>query len=110
MKIVKIKNIASQEVTHEAKFPTIEDANSWINLIESSDNNPFAVNGPYEVVIEDEDIQEITNYNSRKFLESTDWLVLRHIGQKALNLETSLSDQEYLDLEIQRQSKRDEIV
>ena len=38
----------------------------------------------------------------RKQLENTDWKVLRHIRQKALGVPTSLSDAEYLDLELER--------
>ena len=38
----------------------------------------------------------------KKQLESTDWQVLRHIRQKALGMPTSLSEAEYLDLELER--------
>ena len=38
----------------------------------------------------------------RKQLQDTDWQVLRHIRQKALGVPTSLSDAEYLDLELER--------
>lgn len=33
----------------------------------------------------------------------TDWQVLRHIRQKALGVRTSLTEEEYLALELQRQ-------
>jgi hypothetical protein len=46
---------------------------------------------------------EIANGQEREFLNSTDWKVLRHSRQKALNIPTSLSDAEYLQLEQQRQ-------
>lgn len=36
------------------------------------------------------------------FLSSTDWQVLRHIRQRALGMDTSLTEVEYLDLEQQR--------
>lgn len=38
----------------------------------------------------------------RTQLENTDWQVLRHIRQKALGVPTSLSEAEYLDLELER--------
>lgn len=38
----------------------------------------------------------------QQFLTSTDWQVLRHIRQKALGVPTSLSEDEYLDLELNR--------
>ena len=39
---------------------------------------------------------------SIKFLQSTDWKVLRHIRQKALGVPTSLTEEQYLELEQQR--------
>lgn len=46
--------------------------------------------------------QEQTNAESLAFLASTDFKVLRHIRQKALGQELSLSEEEYLALEQQR--------
>ena len=46
--------------------------------------------------------KEISNGIEREFLNSTDWKVLRHIRQKALGIQTSLSEAEYLQLEQQR--------
>lgn len=37
-----------------------------------------------------------------RFLSTTDWKVMRHIREKALGIPTSLSDAEYLDLELER--------
>ena len=48
--------------------------------------------------------QDKLNGVEREFLNSTDWKVLRHLRQKALNIPTSLSDVEYLQLEQQRQA------
>jgi hypothetical protein len=44
----------------------------------------------------------LSNLQYRAFLDSTDWQVLRHIRQQSLGIETSLTQQEYLDLEEQR--------
>ena len=48
--------------------------------------------------------KEIDKENAvrREFLNSTDWKILRHIRQKALNVTTTLTDAEYLALEQQR--------
>ena len=43
--------------------------------------------------------QRITNAEKRKFLADSDWKVMRHIREKALSQLTSLTDQQYLDLE-----------
>jgi hypothetical protein len=49
-------------------------------------------------------LQTFNQNNERyEFLNSTDWKVLRHIREKALGVETSMTEQEYLDLETQRQ-------
>ena len=37
-----------------------------------------------------------------KFLDDTDWKVMRHIREKALAKTTTLSEEEYTDLETQR--------
>lgn len=46
--------------------------------------------------------QDVINAENRFFLESTDWKVLRHLRQKALEVDTSLTESEYLALEQQR--------
>jgi hypothetical protein len=38
------------------------------------------------------------------FLRSTDWMVLRHIREKSLELTTTLTEEEYLNLESKRQN------
>ena len=54
--------------------------------------------------------QELANGLEREFLNSTDWKILRHIRQKALNITTSLTDAEYLQLEQQRQDAAARII
>jgi predicted Zn-dependent peptidase len=54
--------------------------------------------------------QELANGQEREFLNSTDWKILRHIRQKALNITTSLTDAEYLQLEQQRQAAAARII
>lgn len=54
--------------------------------------------------------QETANAEYREFLRSTDWKILRHIRQKALNVPTSLTEEEYLTLEQQRADAADNIV
>jgi len=46
----------------------------------------------------------------KEFLNSTDWKVLRHLRQKALNVPTTLTDAQYLELEQQRQAAAARIV
>jgi hypothetical protein len=47
---------------------------------------------------------DVANGQEREFLNSTDWKILRHLRQKALNIATSLSDAEYIQLEQQREA------
>jgi hypothetical protein len=53
---------------------------------------------------------DIINGQEREFLNSTDWKILRHIRQKALNIATSLSEAEYIQLEQQREAAAARIV
>jgi regulator of protease activity HflC (stomatin/prohibitin superfamily) len=54
--------------------------------------------------------KDLANGQEREFLNSTDWKVLRHVRQKALNIPTSLSDAAYLQLEQQREAAAARIV
>jgi len=57
---------------------------------------------PYSAEVVDARAQQQTNKMHQQTLANTDWQVLRHIRQKALGLPTSLSEAEYLDLELER--------
>jgi hypothetical protein len=46
--------------------------------------------------------QDLANGLEREFLNTTDWKILRHLRQKALNTPTSMTESEYLALEQQR--------
>lgn len=47
-------------------------------------------------------ISEKEKADALQFLNQSDWKILRHIRQKALGMELSLSEEEYLALEQQR--------
>jgi hypothetical protein len=53
---------------------------------------------------------EVDSEEALVFLKTTDYRVLRHLGQKALNISTTLTEQEYLDLETQRQEARTKVL
>lgn len=58
----------------------------------------------------EEEIQESIIFEARAYLEATDWKIIRHRDQLELEIETSLSSQEYMDLLQLRQEKRDTIM
>jgi len=61
----------------------------------------------YEIIItdiSDEVAQKQTNEEAKAFLNSSDYKVLRHIRQKALEIQTTMTEEEYLELEEQRQA------
>jgi hypothetical protein len=53
---------------------------------------------------------DLRNGQEREFLNSTDWKILRHLRQKALNITTSLTDAQYVALETQREAAAARIV
>ena len=57
---------------------------------------------PHSSSVLDTREQEKQSVVFKKQLQDTDWKVLRHIRQKALGVPTSLSEAEYLDLELER--------
>ena len=50
-------------------------------------------------------IQQETQRRDRAFLRDTDWKVLRHLRERALGIETSLTHEQYLALEQQRHTR-----
>lgn len=55
------------------------------------------------------DQQAIVARENMKFLADSDWIVLRHIREKFLGIETSISDEQYARLEIKRQEMAKQI-
>ncbi len=53
---------------------------------------------------------EKKNGVEREYLNSTDWMILRHLRQKYLGLPTSLSEDQYRTLEQNRQAAASRIV
>ncbi|MBP3847424.1 hypothetical protein J6I39_06710 [bacterium] len=51
-----------------------------------------------------------TNSDSKRYLNDTDWLVIRHRDQLDLKQQTSLTQEQYLDLLIKRQAAREKVV
>ncbi len=51
-----------------------------------------------------------TNNESRNYLADTDWLVIRHRDQLDLKQETSLTEEQYIDLLNKRQAARERVV
>lgn len=58
------------------------------------------------------DQREIEEQNRvyQRYLNSTDWMVLRHLRQKELGIETSLTDEEFRILEAKRQDAATSII
>lgn len=54
--------------------------------------------------------QEKQNAEALKFLADTDYKVLRHIRQQALGISTTLTAQEYLELEQERQMAAEAVI
>ena len=93
--MIQVSVYKNDILTNQTSFPTMEEAEAWVAYHQFSG----------DVRIEDISSQleqEAINADSMVFLASTDFQVLRHIRQKALGQELSLSEEEYLALEQQR--------
>jgi hypothetical protein len=53
---------------------------------------------------------DLENAEKREFLNSTDWKILRHIRQTALGIATTLTEEEYIALENERQAAANSII
>lgn len=73
-------------------------------------NNFVYLNGKY--VKNTKAVADILENNkaARNYLTDTDWLVIRHRDQLDLNLETSLNNDQYIDLLNKRQEARKQVV
>ena len=60
-------------------------------------------------VVQAQDAQHAENRKLQKYLDSTDWQVLRHIRQCHLGEPTSLTSEAYTQLEKQRQQAANSI-
>lgn len=77
--------------------------------IEDSNNYLF-INGKYIKRTKAIETLVNTNNEAKNYLNDTDWLVIRHRDQLALNQQTSLTPEQYTDLLIKRQSARERVV
>ena len=75
----------------------IQDQTHFFDL-----NSKAVVEMPTEVLAEKD--RNLANGGHREFLNSTDWQVLRHLREKTLGLLTSLTEEEFINLEQQRQT------
>jgi hypothetical protein len=100
------------QITHgPSQFPT--EAELLAHLARHEGMGTYGAEGSYEVLIEDitEKVeQDRVNSEALQYLASTDWQVLRHIRQVALGSPTTLSNDEYLDLERSRTAAAEKII
>lgn len=102
MKSLTIKK--NDIITHgPSKFESDELLQEHLNRHEGM--GTYGLQGEYEVIIEDitdQIEQEAINQAALSFLASTDYKILRHLREIALGLPQTLSDSQYLALELQR--------
>jgi len=109
MPFLYIENNEVISILHDkAETPnSVEQIEISNNEYEGLFNESFIFDLSTKKVIDNPNPQNIEkdekNGELRYFLQSTDWKVLRHIREINLELETSLTEQEYLELEQQRQ-------
>lgn len=102
MKKVIVKNLSGVQ-THGAEM---DDPKAWVD--DCVANKVWGDDGSYTVEITDitaQIEQEQVNRDAEEYLRSTDWMVLRHIRQKALGNVQTLTDEQYLAFEQTRAEK-----
>lgn len=82
------------EITEE-EYKSIIDGDMIFNVKKKKVTEPLAKD------IKEKEAQAVVQ-DARKFLNSTDWKVMRHIREVALDMKTSLTEEEYLSLERDR--------
>jgi hypothetical protein len=101
----RVVNVLDYEPAVPATVTVVIINNSDYTLLTSRSHYfdiPTSTVLPYSAEVISARGQEQLNKTHQQLLKDTDWQVLRHIRQKALGVPTSLSEAEYLDLELQR--------
>ena len=113
--------IENNEVVSVLNYEPSVPSSVFVATITDEENNKLVARTHYYNVstrrvepISDEEAnqQNVADANGveREFLNSTDWKVLRHIRQKHLGIETTLTEAEYTELEQQREAAASRII
>ena len=100
--------------------PNVPESVIVHSITEEEYNNILADTHYFDLItnrvelVSNEEIQRKTqafqNGQEREFLNSTDWKVLRHIRQKHLGIATTLTEEQYTELENQREAAAQRVV
>lgn len=90
------------EITAEQHSALIEGQSD--GKVITSDGNGFPI--LIDPVITPEQLQQQTNAAARQYLASTDWIVRRHNDELDMGETTTLTNEEYIQLLIERKQKR----
>ena len=138
--MIKVNILKNNEITNSASFATQELADSWLaqeianNSFGKSDRWLSFLGEPDQGYTNTRQVENITEYfypseysiqitdissqilaqqeseEALKFLRDTDYKVIRHNGQLALGISTTLTHSQYLALEQQRQEARSKVL
>lgn len=137
--MIRVSIKRNNVLTNQASFPTETEANEWfvaekanhsfgkpagLYKIEHLDGQELLsaisyegdlVEIPDQFEVEFEDVSDLvaqsqTNIDSLAFLAQTDWKVMRHRDQLDAGVPTSMTNEEFQDLLVERQAARDSVV
>ncbi len=103
----QIVSILNYQPSVPGSVSTTEISDSEYNLIENKTHYFNVTTKKVEPLTESQLLEQQTyNENSerKEFLNSTDWKILRHLREKTLGLATSMTEEEFIELENQRQT------
>lgn len=93
-----VPDSVSVTMVSNAEHHHIQDRTWWFNVAEQRAE-------PLPQSHRDQIDASLADQQCRAFLASSDWQVLRHIRQLALGLPTSLTHEQYIELERERESQ-----
>ena len=97
-----------QVITYSGNIP--KERILYLNGKIADSNNYVFINGNYVKRTKAIETLLQTNEEAKNYLNDTDWLVIRHRDQLALEQTTSLTNEQYLDLLAKRQAARERVV
>jgi len=102
----EVTSILNYRPNVPSSIEVVEISDDNMKLLEAG-NHYFNVDTKSVTSKSAEELQEKAdaeaNIENLEFLRSTDWKVLRHIREQKLGITTSLTEEQYVSLEIQRE-------
>lgn len=107
--MIKVTIKTQETITNQALFTSLEEAEVWVRQHQKEGNFPVGFEAVFDELLVDSE-QSKTNLEAQQFLDSTDWMVVRHRDQQDMGITPSMTGEEFQELLRKRQMAREVII